>query len=230
MREIGYDAAKMPLGQLSESNIKKGFECLQLISECLEEQIDTKKNHLRKRLSDLSSQFYTFIPHDFGMARMSQFILDCDEDVVEKHEMLKQLADITLATKILNEVQEAPDEHPVDAKYRQLKVTIAPLAAGSAEVEMVRRYTQLTHGMTHNQYKLEVECVYKVEREGEQQRYERFIKEHNIGNKQLLWHGSRVTNWAGILSTGLRIAPPEAPVTGYMVSGTRANAPSIPFD
>ena len=33
----------------------------------------------------------------------------------------------------------------------------------------------------------------------------------------LLWHGSRLTNWVGILSQGLRIAPPEAPVTGYMV-------------
>ena len=35
-------------------------------------------------------------------------------------------------------------------------------------------------------------------------------------NKRLLWHGSRLTNWGGILSQGLRIAPPEAPVTGYM--------------
>ena len=29
-------------------------------------------------------------------------------------------------------------------------------------------------------------------------------------------HGSRVTNFGGILSQGLRIAPPEAPVSGYM--------------
>ena len=35
-------------------------------------------------------------------------------------------------------------------------------------------------------------------------------------DRQLLWHGSRTSNFAGILSTGLRIAPPEAPVTGYM--------------
>ena len=34
--------------------------------------------------------------------------------------------------------------------------------------------------------------------------------------RMLLWHGSRLTNWVGILSKGLRIAPPEAPVTGYM--------------
>ena len=29
--------------------------------------------------------------------------------------------------------------------------------------------------------------------------------------------GSRLTNFVGILSQGLRIAPPEAPATGYMV-------------
>lgn len=39
---------------------------------------------------------------------------------------------------------------------------------------------------------------------------------HDIHNKMLLWHGSRLTNFVGILSQGLRIAPPEAPVTGYM--------------
>ena len=34
--------------------------------------------------------------------------------------------------------------------------------------------------------------------------------------KFLRQHGSRLTNFVGILSQGLRIAPPEAPVTGYM--------------
>ena len=38
----------------------------------------------------------------------------------------------------------------------------------------------------------------------------------DVGNRMLLWHGSRLTNYVGILSQGLRIAPPEAPVTGYM--------------
>lgn len=32
-----------------------------------------------------------------------------------------------------------------------------------------------------------------------------------------LYAGSRLTNFVGILSQGLRIAPPEAPATGYMV-------------
>ncbi|KAJ1402366.1 WGR domain [Sesbania bispinosa] len=50
-------------------------------------------------------------------------------------------------------------------------------------------------------------------REGEGERFRKFS---NTKNRMLLWHGSRLTNWTGILSQGLRIAPPEAPVTGYM--------------
>ena len=37
-----------------------------------------------------------------------------------------------------------------------------------------------------------------------------------LKNRQLLWHGSGMGNWGSILKTGLRIAPPEAPVTGWL--------------
>ena len=51
--------------------------------------------------------------------------------------------------------------------------------------------------------------IFKVSRDGE---YKRFRPFEQLHNRQLLWHGSRTTNYAGILSQGLRIAPPEAPV------------------
>ena len=53
--------------------------------------------------------------------------------------------------------------------------------------------------------------IFEVDKEADRERYKK-----EIGNKMLLWHGSRLTNFVGILSQGLRIAPPEAPVTGYM--------------
>ena len=37
-----------------------------------------------------------------------------------------------------------------------------------------------------------------------------------LKNRQLLWHGSGMGNWGSILKTGLRIAPPEAPSTGWL--------------
>lgn len=48
---------------------------------------------------------------------------------------------------------------------------------------------------------------------------------------KLLWHGSRLSNVVGILSKGLRIAPPEAPSNGYMFGkGVRSTRQLVPFD
>ena len=54
----------------------------------------------------------------------------------------------------------------------------------------------------------------KIERKGEPETFERIAAE--IGNRKLLFHGSGFTNFLGVLSQGMRIAPPEAPATGYM--------------
>ena len=56
--------------------------------------------------------------------------------------------------------------------------------------------------------------IFKVQRKGEAEKIEPFL-EH--GNSRLLYHGSSLVNYLGILSQGLRIAPPEAPTTGYML-------------
>jgi len=55
--------------------------------------------------------------------------------------------------------------------------------------------------------------VFEVERKGEGERFAAFKA---LPNRMLLWHGSRSTNYVGICTQGLRIAPPEAPITGWM--------------
>ena len=79
------------------------------------------------------------------------------------------------------------------------------------------RYIKQTHGRTHTDYTLSVTDVFEVDKQKEKDNFKDF------GNRQLLWHGSRLANWVGIINQGLRIAPPEAPVTGYMVCGCRGN-------
>ena len=49
----------MPLGKLSKGQIAKGFDVLDDIEKELNANRYTK-------LNDLSSKFYTVIPHDFG--------------------------------------------------------------------------------------------------------------------------------------------------------------------
>jgi len=49
--EIGYDPKKMPLGSLTESTIKEGFEILNKIDAAI-------KNKENSILSELSDEFY----------------------------------------------------------------------------------------------------------------------------------------------------------------------------
>jgi Poly(ADP-ribose) polymerase catalytic domain len=54
--------------------------------------------------------------------------------------------------------------------------------------------------------------AFEINRHGEK---EKFLPSKSLGNRRLLWHGSGSSNFPGILSHGLRIAPPEAPCSGY---------------
>jgi poly [ADP-ribose] polymerase len=65
------------------------------------------------------------------------------------------------------------------------------------EFQRLVEYVRNTHAATHNQYELEVMEVFKIGRHGEESRYKKFSK---FSNRQLLWHGSRTTNFCGILS------------------------------
>uniref|UniRef100_G1M7I7 Poly [ADP-ribose] polymerase n=1 Tax=Ailuropoda melanoleuca TaxID=9646 RepID=G1M7I7_AILME len=130
-----------------------------------------------------------------------------------KVEMLDNLLDIEVAYSLLRGGSDDSSKDPIDVNYEKLKTDIKVVDRDSEEAETIRKYVKNTHATTHNAYDLEVVDIFKIEREGESQRYKPFRQLHN---RRLLWHGSRTTNFAGILSQGLRIAPPEAPVTGYM--------------
>ena len=61
VKEMKFDIQKAPLGKLSQSQIDRGFQILK--------KIEIKINGRSKEgpsLENLSSQYYTHIPHDFG--------------------------------------------------------------------------------------------------------------------------------------------------------------------
>ncbi|KAF8661669.1 hypothetical protein HU200_056616 [Digitaria exilis] len=180
---LGYNADKLPLGKLSKSTILKvsyveffvcelsihrGYDVLKRISNVI-----SKAD--RRQLEQLTGEFYTVIPHDFGFRKMREFIIDTPQKLKAKLEMVEALGEIEIATKLLEDDSSDQDD-PLYARYKQLHCDFTPLEADSKEYSMFAR----------------------------------------TGNRMLLWHGSRLSNWTGILSQGLRIAPPEAPVSGYM--------------
>ncbi|KAH9730497.1 poly (ADP-ribose) polymerase 2 [Citrus sinensis] len=179
----GYNANKLPLGTLSKSTILKGYDVLKRIADVI---------HLpdRRKLEQLSGEFYTVIPHDFGFQKMGDLVIDTPQKLKLKLEMV-----IIFHVKALGEIEVATNLLEDDTQIQ------------------IAKYLLNTHAKTHSSYSVDIVQIFRVEREGET---ERFKKLSNSKNRMLLWHGSRLTNWTGILSQGLRIAPPEAPATGYM--------------
>ena len=134
--------------------------------------------------------------------------------------MLDTLSDMEVANTIMKTTtdkdKDAQAVNMLDKRFKELNLTeMTPLEHKSSEYKALSDYLIKSSGTSHGiRYRLE--DIFRVERDGEADRFAQSeyakLKKHD---RRLLWHGSRATNYGGILSQGLRIAPPEAPVTGY---------------
>ncbi|ROW09318.1 hypothetical protein VPNG_05860 [Cytospora leucostoma] len=205
MTEMNYDAKKLPLGKLSKATIMRGYRALKELSDLLVNPAGIGSTE------DLSNLYYSLIPHDFGRNRPA--IISNQVALKREIDLLETLADMKDATDLMKgEVEERVTLHPLDQQYLGLGMgEMTPLDPKGMEFQQLGEYLLNTRGQTHH-VNYSIESIFRIERRGEK---ERFVASTS-SDRRLLWHGSRVTNFGGILSQGLRIAPPEAPVSGYM--------------
>ncbi|KAK3937448.1 poly polymerase 2 [Diplogelasinospora grovesii] len=217
MAELNYDANKLPLGKLSRATITRGFQALKDLSalhddHSLAANYDATYGNAVELLSNL---YYSLIPHDFGRNRppviTDEFALKKELDLMES---LSDMKDAALIMKLDKAAQDGI--HPLDRQYQGLKLEeMTPLDPTTAEYTHLQQYLTQTRASTHRaDYR--VEAIFRIERQGESDRFHNSPFAQVAQDRRLLWHGSRSTNYGGILSQGLRIAPPEAPVSGYM--------------
>lgn len=203
MAEFELDTEKMPLGKLSRRQLTAAFTVLNQLSELI------TKGSSHHEIIGATNHFYSLVPHDFGIEK--PIIIDTPEQIVAKIEMIESLMEIELAYNMLADNKLEGKVNPIDQHFEQLNTAMDVLDKSSEEFKLLEEYVINTHAETHNTYSLEIEDIFKIKRNHEEKRYKPFKKLHN---RKLLWHGSRLTNFVGILSHGLKIAPPEAPVTG----------------
>ena len=144
--------------------------------------------------------------------------------------MLDTLTDMEVANTIMkttvDKKKDAEAMNTLDKRFNELNLyEMAPLAHASTEYKALSEYLVKSSGTAHG-IKYRLEDIFRIERAGEADRFSqsKFAKLHK-SDKRLLWHGSRTTNFGGILSQGLRIAPPEAPVSGYAFGKVSTTAP-----
>ncbi|KAL5535104.1 hypothetical protein ACEPAF_3197 [Sanghuangporus sanghuang] len=222
---MNYDANKLPLGKLSKATILRGFAALKALADVIENTGSTNNTAAQyggfdPACAELSNQYYSIIPHVFG--RRKPIVINTMPQLKKELELVDALGDMEVAQKLINEKSSANWDgepiNPIDARFRSLELeSMQPVASNSREFAAIATYALNTHGATHSYYKVAVQNVFRIRRKYEDENWAK-AGFNGLGEDQrlLLWHGSRSTNFAGILSQGLRIAPPEAPVNGYM--------------
>lgn len=197
MKNMDIDIEKMPLGKLSKKQIKAGERLLELVEAELEKTKADPKANVAAKLFDLSNQFYTTIPQDFGNAKPPT--LNTWELLQQKYDLLAALQDIEVAARMI-EGGDAAGGSPMEQKYHMLKNDIGVVERGSEEWKRLETYMN----NTREDWNLKIIDIFKIDRHEER---ELFAKHDHLDNRRLLWHGSNVAVFAAILSGGLKIMP-----------------------
>lgn len=203
--KLGLNVEKLPLGKLSKDHIKRAYTILGSISQAINDSAD------HKMLETYSNHFYTLIPHVNGMSVLP--VIDSTAMVNAKLELIKTLDDIQAAAEVLVQTESPDVMHPIDEQYSRLQCGIKPLDRCSETWRLIESYIDKTNNQfSGRNYSVLVDDIFEVERTSES---DGFAAYKDDSNRQLLWHSSRLSNFAGILSQGLRICPPFAPSSGF---------------
>jgi poly [ADP-ribose] polymerase len=97
--------------------------------------------------------------------------------------------------------------NPLDYIYYSLQTYFESIEKESPEFETLEKYINNTSGQD------KIINIFRVTRKGETEKINAF---KDLPNHYLLFHGTKIFNLIGIFSNGLKIAPPEAPMTGYL--------------
>jgi poly [ADP-ribose] polymerase len=179
---ITANGIETPLGVLTLGQIDKGQDILDEITDTFKKKSKKGKDD---KLTELSGDFYTVIPHRFGRSKSAAMaaVIKSAAQINEKQDTLQLMRDMLNVNGDTNVLVSSE----IDKKYDALNCSIETVS--SAEFKEMKKYIRSG---------LSVKNIWKIRRKGE---VEVFRKD--IGNKKMLFHGSAVKHWVGILSRGL---------------------------
>jgi poly [ADP-ribose] polymerase len=182
-----------PLGILTLGQIEKGEAILQDLYRLFQAGSSN-----RTKMQELSSDFYTVIPHRIGRTRtaIQDAVIDSMEAFQGRQETLQLMKDML---QVNGDSGSVLFDGETDARYAALGCDIGPLDPASSTYQEIERYVLERQVKTKG---IKVKSVYTLRREAEHQ-----VFTQHIGNERLLFHGSRIQNWVGLLSRG--ISPAE---------------------
>ncbi|EXK26006.1 hypothetical protein FOMG_17406 [Fusarium oxysporum f. sp. melonis 26406] len=193
LSSLNYNYTESPLSELSKEDIRNGFSKLRDIARSIYklESSDELPNCRTSCRTEHSTEYYSSIPHEF--LRKPHPVINREDLVAKELELLTILSYM----KDMGEDITIGDEE------------VIVLSRNGNEFLHVERYLNQSHSDDYRNY--EVKDIFRIKRRGEAERFKSFQSSNSTSKSRLLWHGSPVTNYGGILSHGLRVAPIEDP-------------------
>ncbi|KAJ1564276.1 hypothetical protein HK096_008800, partial [Nowakowskiella sp. JEL0078] len=203
---------------LDEDTLNSANDILQKIREHIKKMDELQKEtvphvkellNLRQDIALLSSDYFRLVPSKDFKDRGLQPIMNFDS----LNQQLVKIANLkyidSASTMFLAAAHNRTKINPLDYIYASLQCSIVPIEIGEPEETLIRR----TVKTTQNGVDLDVVSILKVNRKGERETFERHA---NLENHRILWHGTSLSNFMGIFTSGLRVAPIDSQATGYM--------------
>lgn len=214
--KVGVNTKKLPLGNLNKDAILQAREVLLQIKQLIADAKEKRKEpdtppsvifEIVEKMVTKSNEYYELVPSaEYAVEKLA--VIDNDNDVQKKLEAIDGLLDIAITSKlILAASLRIKDINPLDYCYNAMDISLEAISKAHLEYSSLRKYLHNTSQST-----VKLINIFRLQRKGEPERIQQW---NAVGNRRLLWHGSPTFNYVGILSQGLRIAPPEAPVAGY---------------
>ena len=177
------------------------------------------KEQLRKEQYNLSQMLDLHIATKILMgarASVIRLLSDTNPTATSSSSSSNASAAVALAqiNRALSDLSSTRRLNPLDYCHLALRVDMRLLEHDSSEFKRLRGYMHASTPDSGSAQQWELYDVVSVRRHGEEARFQAVSKA--IPNHALLWHGSGMGNFAGLLTQGLRIAPPEALASGYM--------------
>lgn len=124
-------------------------------------------------------------------------VINSFKAVDDKLKLVKQLKNITIAYKLSNS-----GKNPFNKNYESLQINIKCLEPDSDSYKTIKKYANDTFIQAHQAFSFEIEQIFELEKAYENEHFKCYKR---FPNRMLLWHGSRVMNFASILKDGLVI-------------------------
>jgi len=196
------------LGQLAPSKIKKAETILIKIKCALLSEENNNNNNIS--IQQLTQEYYSTIPRQQPQPSLNSLA------AIEKEETLLQvMKDVMSVGEGSFSTLSNNNNNIIDSRYRSMGCEITPLIRDTQEFETISALVN-NNNKNVEEDSYHILNIYRIKRSGERQSFQSHINE----NTKLLFHGSKCSNWVGILSRGVLLLRTMVDVHG----GKRSDA------